>query len=986
MIKKKLFKIWALLGCSAMFALSGVLLGSLSASSEDNFIQDYYKYGTTFSVPDYSIGDADAVAVVTYPDGTTTNLKEIALNQAGLYTVEYKAVADGKILTEEYSFKVKYPSVTGADASTVYYGTSPYGDAADTPGLFVALDGRDTMTFSQIIDLNGSKKDTYFVELFPTPASAGSSDCEQFWITLTDVENPECFMEIRMNLYTEGTRQTMTLAARSNSQTEVIGLEASTGYIHVGNQYGTYPGVEMNGAVHGIYERNGEINTLKLSYEESTRTLWTSCKWAGMTYKIVDLDDPEFVGDSLWNGFTSGKVRMSFSARGYMSEKANFVFKNVLGADFEAQQEGFEDTTAPTITVQDAVLSPAIGGEFIVPEYSVVDDLSPIVKKEVSVVKSGMPVLVKDGKFKTATAGSYTIVYTAIDSFGNQAQKTVTVVANDGEELILEDVVVKSSYNRGEKVFLPTGNVTGGRGDTALNIYATVNGVKEKLNGNAFIPMEAGVYTLTYEGVDEVGQKIVKEYATTVVNGSNPVFRDEPNLPNYFISTFTYRDPMLYAYDYSSGNEKKIPAELTVSSDSETKKVEFGGGFIPTVKKNLDEITLTWKAGETTLERKVKTVFALSGEGLYTENYFIGDAIVEKGDGYMEFSSLGGNEEWTFLNTLIADSFSLDFLALPNRSNFEAIEFILTDAEDENFGFTVRLSATTEYRSLLTIGRRTALLSGGFHKYSNSNKFMLSYSDCAFSIGSAKIPVDRTDDGRAFNGFPSHTVKLTVKFVNAEKGSAYRVSNLCGQQLGFVYSDRIKPLVKIIGNYGGTCEIGSTITIPKMIARDVLNPSIITYVTVKDADGNFVKAADGTVLQKAPTNKEYMFKAEKYGQYQCEYVASDSLSGRDAKVPFVVTVLETESPIVRFETDPPTSVKVGEVIIIPNLIISDNVSATDKLIISRCIVSSTGKVFHLPEGSNSMKTMHAGVYQIRVLVYDEVGNVAMLRYNVTVTK
>ena len=988
MTKKKPFKLLAMLGCSLILAFGGLassgIFHKFFGASEEKFIEEYYEYGDTFTVPSHSIGEKTATAVVSYPDGSQTDRKEIALNQAGLYTVEYRTVSDGKLLTESYSFKVKYPSVTGVENSDAYYGTSPYGDAEDTPGLFIALDNRDTVTFSQIIDLNGSRKDTYFVDLFPTPAAVGSSDCEQFWITLTDVENPECFVEIRMNLYTEGTRQTMTLAARSNSQSQVIGLEASSGFIHVGNQYGSYPGVEMNGTAHGIYERNGAINSLKLSYEESTRTLWSSCKWAGMTYKIVDLDDPEFVGDALWNGFTSGKVRMSFSAKGYMSEKANFVFKSILGADFSTN--GFEDTKAPVITVKEPEISPAIGGEYTVPAYAVTDDLSPVVKEEVSVIKSGMPVLVKDGKFKTTTAGTYSIVYTAYDSFGNKAEKTVTVVADGAEEIILSDVTLKSSYTRGEKVLLPTAEVTGGRGVTALNIYATVNGEKELLNGNVFIPMEAANYTLTYEGVDEVGQKVSKEYAVSVVNGANPVFRDEPILPNFFISTFTYRDPVLYAYDYSSGSEKKVPAELTVSGEFGSQKVEVGGGFIPTVTKNLDEITLTWKAGATTFERKVKTVFALSNEGIYTENYFIGDAIVKKCDGYMEFSSQGGNEEWSFLNSLIADSFSLDFFAVPGRSDFEAIEFVLTDAEDESVHFTVRLEQASGYRSTVTIGRRVALLSGGFHKYSNSNKFMLSYSEGVFSVGSADIPVDRTDDGKEFSGFPSHTVKLSVKFVNATEGSTYQISNLCGQQLGVMFADRIKPLVKIIGNYGGACEKGSTITIPKMIAKDVLNPSVITYVSVKDADGNFVKAGDGTVLQKAPTSREYVFKAEKYGQYLCEYVAVDTLSNRDAKVPFVITVLESEAPTVRFATDPIASVKVGDVIVVPNLELSDNVTAEENLIVSLCIVSATGKVFHLPEGSNSMKTMHAGVYQIRVLVYDEAGNVAMLRYNVTVTE
>ena len=990
MTKKKSLLSLAIIVCSIVFLLSaftafgGGLFGRLFGKSEEKFIEEYYDYGETFTVPTHSVADGvETASVVTYPDGTQTGKKEIVLNQAGLYTVEYSAVKEGKLFQEDYSFKVKYPTVTGGANSKIYYGVSPYGDAADTPGLVVELDSSDTIEFSQIIDLRGSKKDTPFVEFFPAPSSM-SSDCEQFWVTLTDVEDPECFIQIRMNLYTEGSRQTMTLAGRSNSQAQVIGLEASKGIIHVGDQYGSYPGVEMNGMTHGIYERNGEINALKLIYEESTKTLWSGCKWPGMTYKIVDLDDPKFVGDSLWNGFTSGKVRMSFYARGYMAEKANFVFKNIKGGDFEAG--AIEDTIAPTIIVDEIANVPAVGGEFPVPAYSVIDDFSPVVKKAVSVFKSGMPVLVKNGAFKTETAGTYSIVYTAYDSFGNKAEKTIYVVAEGSGTLALSEDSLQQSYNRGEKVVLPSASLTGGRGESVVNIYATKDGETELLEKGAFIPMEEGEYTLTYEGVDAVGQKVTKTHTVTVVNGANPVFRDEPVLPSCFISSFNYRDPILYAYDYSSGSEKKVPATLTMKDGDGSHAVEFGGGFTPIVNGNFEEVTLTWKAGNTTLERKVKTVFALSSEGVLLENYFLGTTGVEKGDGYMEFSATAEDSSWTFLNSLIADSFSLDFVATPAYSDFDAIEIVLTDAENADVAFTVRLTPAANYRSVVTIGRRAALLSSGFNKYSTSNKYAMSYSEGVFSIGSAHLIVDKTDRGEDFDGFPSETVNLSVRFVGAEIGARYRISNLCGQPLGELFSDRIKPLVKILGNYGGTSVVGGMVNIPQMIARDVLNPNVITYVTVKDTNGNFVKAIDGTVLNKAPTNRDYSFKTMAYGQYQCEYVAVDTLSGRDNKIPFVITVFDSEAPVISFATDPVESVKVGEVIVVPNIVMEDNVTAEENLIVSRYIVSATGRIFHLAEGSNSMRTAYVGTYQIRVIVYVEAGNIAMLRYDVTVTE
>ena len=50
------------------------------------------------------------------------------------------------------------------------------------------------------------------------------------------------------------------------------------------------------------------------------------------------------------------------------------------------------------------------------------------------------------------------------------------------------------------------------------------------------------------------------------------------------------------------------------------------------------------------------------------------------------------------------------------------------------------------------------------------------------------------------------------------------------------------------------------------------------------------------------------------------------------------------------------------------------------------IVSATGRVIRLTEGYNGMKTKYVGTYQIRVLVYDEAGNITLLSHDVVVTE
>ncbi|MBR7141295.1 MAG: hypothetical protein IKD03_04050 [Clostridia bacterium] len=988
MTKKRTLFSAILLVCAIVMIASALVIGgtvyaNVYGSQRSNFIEQYYEYGQTFEVPEYSIDGEKATAIVTLPDKSQTLDKSVPLNQAGLYKIEYSVLTQSGMKTQEFSFKVKDPVATGATKSSVYYGTSPYGDASDTPGLVVALDQADTLNFTQVIDLRGSTKETFFVELFPTPTSHGSADCEQFWITLTDVENEESYLMIRMNMYDDGKYKNMTLAARSDCQPQVIGYESSRDKIHVGNQYGAYPGVQICGSVHGIYERDGAINTLKLSYEESTKIVWSHNKW-GMPTKIVDLDDPAFVGESLWRGFASGKVKMSFYANGYMAPKANYVFKSVLGTDLT--KGGIDDTTAPVIEITEPEYQPAVGGEYPVPAYTVTDESSAIVEQSVTVLKGGFEVPVADGRFKVDSTGEYNIVYTATDAFGNKATRMQMLRTATAPLPLNQEVTLNATYNRGEKVVLPSFIPSGGVGKTTLSVYATVGDEKQEIKNGEFTPMQAGEYVITYEVVDEIGQKNSKDYAVTVVNGAQPVFRDEPRLPDYLISTFSYRDPVLYAYDYSTGEEKKIAASLTVTSTYGSQTVESGEGFIPLVKTNLEEVTLTWKAGDSTLTRKVKTIFAFNSDEILTENYFVGDTSVKRYDGYMEFTATGDSSSWTFVNPLIADGFTLDLSVLPYKSSYEGLEITLTDAVDESVQIKAYVAPEGDKYSTLTVGRRTALLSNGFDEYSVSNRYVFGYDRKEFSVGTAKLKVDKTASGEEFNGFPSETVKLTVSFIGAREGAKYQVMNVCGQPVGILLTDRVRPSVKILGNYGGTSEVGAIATIPAMIACDVLNPTVMTSVTVKDGAGEYVVAEDGTVLNYAPTTREYKIATNEIGKYQVEYVAKDTLSGRETRTPFVITVFDAQAPTASFRTAPVSAVKVGENIVIPDVIVSDNVTSAENIMINYYIVSATGRVIRLTEGYNGMKTKYAGTYQIRVLVYDEAGNITLLSHDVTVTE
>lgn len=938
--------------------------------------------GDSYTVPahQFEVGGTSYVAdaIVISPSGKVTEKETFTLDEAGKYTINYTLTQGGQLYTETKDFIVNYPVATVGEGSTLSYGAPEL--ATTDPGLMVSLKEGDVLEFSQTIDLTNAKKGDYFAEFYPVPSTKGSADAEQFWLMLTDVEDPESFIVMRANNVTAGTMDTTYFLIKGDGQNAMVGYESSWDRLHKDNQYGAWHALSLSGKRGGYYDRNGALNTLRISYDAVDKIFWLTTSWGANT-PIADLDNEKQLGDSLWKGFTSGKVKLSFYCKSYLAERANYVFKQVKGTNLQA--DSIRDITAPTVSVNEPKYDAVVGSAYPIPEYTVSDDLSGVAKVNVTVMKDGNAVEIVNGRFTPATVGEYSVTYTVKDYFGNEANETIAIncSATATALSVTAPTNMISTANRGEKIILPSVTVTGGVGENST--YVSADG--QILEGGEFTPMETGEYAISYVVEDEIGQKEVLSYNVNVVNGAQPVFRDEPVLPIQFLCGFSYRDPKLYAYDYSSGAEVKVPATLSVTDAAGTRAVDFGGGFMPMLFEDNQDIALTWTAGGSTLTRKVKGVFPLSNEGVIIDNYFVKEGVtLTPQSGYIEVKANKPDGSWTYAIDLIGEGFTLGYTAIPKQTNFEKLSITLTDSVDANVSVTLEVAPDEYSRSTVRVGKRYGIVSSGYGVSSASNNFAVAFKNNEFGVGSAMIKVDKTDNGDAFDGFPSGTVYATVKFHGATVGDTYRISELCGQTMGVLASDRIRAQIYVNGKYGGSAMLGEKATVPVMVARDVLNPSVVTYVSVKDPNGNYVKTDDGVLLQKAKCDKEYEFTLASYGQYQFEYVAEDSLSGRVSKLPFVLSVPDAEKPVVTPDTPFPTSVKVGELIVIPNLTVNDNITDAENATLVYCVITPNGKIMYLPEGSNSFKPSYTGVYEVRVLVYDEAGNIAMISHDVNV--
>ena len=76
----------------------------------------------------------------------------------------------------------------------------------------------------------------------------------------------------------------------------------------------------------------------------------------------------------------------------------------------------------------------------------------------------------------------------------------------------------------------------------------------------------------------------------------------------------------------------------------------------------------------------------------------------------------------------------------------------------------------------------------------------------------------------------------------------------------------------------------------------------------------------------------------------------------------------------------------GEAIVIPDFTVSDNVTAAEDLRIAKFVLTPGGQLVELKGTSNAFRPTQAGTFEVRVVVTDEAGNIAMIRHTVTVTE
>lgn len=330
----------------------------------------------------------------------------------------------------------------------------------------------------------------------------------------------------------------------------------------------------------------------------------------------------------------------------------------------------------------------------------------------------------------------------------------------------------------------------------------------------------------------------------------------------------------------------------------------------------------------------------------------------------------------TFNKPLAADGFSLSFAGVSDNTLKKA-EVTIADEEKTEQAVKIAFSRMNDSFAGFTVNdaSRSYIADGSLYKQ-NAADFTVTYDEdtkCVSYGTNYMIPIMENVNGSSFRGFASQKVNLSIQ-LTGEKGSVFRLKEINRQRMGSGYSeDTVQPMI-CIKNPIDSAMKGTTITLPTAIAMDVLADNATVTMKVVAPDGSVVKSTDGKELENISAEKTYSIKIEQYGDYSLEYQATDGTNATRAIVTSI-SVLDENAPELELKKSIPTLHKVGDELVFPEIICSDNVTEEDEIITWVTVIHPDGT---MTQEKTSVELTQEGVYEISFQAVDQAGNITFV--------
>ena len=854
----------------------------------------------------------------------------------------------------------------------------------------VALAADDEFTYYELLDLSASTKDVPLLDMEVDPSTVGTADATRIKIRFTDLYDEDNYITISLNNIAEDWADGHIYVTAGAAHQPQVGIENAGNpdsmKVYVNDAYGY--GAAVDFSMVGLPKTSEDSHlTLYFDYEEKAiyadRETYTHTKQL-----VVDLDEAAYFGDNLWEGFTTGQVKMSVSGYNYQAATCNLIFSTING------KSGFEDTgdvNPPVILVHtgyepEQLPTALVGKPYPVFPAEAIDGNDGRMEAAASVyygydTEAPVEVPVQDGEFTPLQSGTYVIEYTAKDKAGNVATETISVSAiqSDGLQVTLLDMA--AGTNTGVAVQLISGiSYTDASGNVSYTVQAESLETGDKVDvdsqTHSFTPMRAGAWEITVTVKDYVST-VVKTFVVTANPTTQPQVYDTVSVPDYFIVDATYELPVLYGYDFSSGKGVLTAMDVYVTEDGSSETKLTDGQYVPA---NAGSVTVTYrltvdgKSCEKSYTATVVNVKTMLGT-VSLSRYFVdptGAATATSASSKITYT-FSKDTRLNFVNYVQVKQLTFSF-QVGSKNAYNKISVYLTDPAS---GKQVKLSynRTDNGVTFSVNDGGEMVLSSAF-----SDAFWLSFSNDTGVVipeTGTQIKVKKFLDGSDFTGFTEGVAKFTVELSGVSGSSQLVITNLNGQKMNYATKDSVAPQF-FAGTVSGTWEQGETLRLKGAFVHDVLDPVATVTLKVTDPDGTSVTDESGIVLNGTQdATKDTAFTMDKLGTYTVFYTVTDGKKNTGRYI-YTVTAVDGEGPTITL-LDHIESVKSGETVAIAGVEVTDNI--TENCTVVYYVFDPEGVNMAVADGS--FEAAIPGIYTVRYMAWDDDGNYAFISYKVT---
>ncbi len=610
-----------------------------------------------------------------------------------------------------------------------------------------------------------------------------------------------------------------------------------------------------------------------------------------------------------------------------------------------------------------------IYGQYVeLPEYTV-DSGAGLTTVTVSVTKDGRDIPVDELKFFVDEEGVYEVTYKAVDYIGNTNYKSFFVNATLGGKpsIDMSKISLPVAFIHGESYIFE---------DYRASFYAGAGAHEELISAKITVTDAAGTRTLdtrTYIPVVTSGSSTVNEIIVSFI------FEKDGLEPLVIEKTVSAVNPIAeagYMSDYfltENGTAKSYANGVVFSALANGNMTVKYIRPLNTRDMSIKFVTVGFVTEQLTAEEIEELKSELVGAG---KAY----ATVEELDAALEekVKDVNGNETDEYVG-----------VEYNGVKYYKIRRFYLRDSlvDFRNFGsfaITLQDSLNPAERVTVTYKRNgNSFISNICGKTANTgtnmnNEFFLRYDPTTMMISDASNnklgALTMTDAGKAFNGFSSGSVYVTITVQDITGNCSMLFKQMNNHAFNDNATDNITPVLWLNGTVDGRYQIGKVALIPSADAYDVLNKITAPTVTIT--------APDGTVLlDNAPADIEYKLTLGQYGTYMVVYAAKDG-TGNIITTTKSLLVSDERAPALKFSSGIAKTAKVGDTIDLPTYTVIDN--GASKVVVEVTLRKPNGQ-FDIVTGT-SVKFDRAGRYTINYFAVDEDNNTTVYFYTVVVTE